>query len=78
VQLENLQTRVENLTEKLDLREEKLSSTEHQLQRVNQENKKFQEKCKLLVTYPDLVKDQIPAPDEVDSNLSNIKSQYTI
>ncbi|CBY31680.1 unnamed protein product [Oikopleura dioica] len=64
VQLENLQTRVENLTEKLDLREEKLSGTEHELQRVKEENKVFQEKCKLLVTYPDLVKDQIPSPDE--------------
>ncbi|CBY38812.1 unnamed protein product [Oikopleura dioica] len=64
VQLEDLQTRVENLTEKLDLREEKLSGTEHELRRVIEENKVFQEKCKLLVTYPDLVKDQIPSPDE--------------
>ncbi|CAG5078655.1 Oidioi.mRNA.OKI2018_I69.PAR.g9045.t1.cds [Oikopleura dioica] len=64
VQLENLQTKLENLTEKLSLREEKLANTEHELHKVNQENKSFQEKCKLLVTYPDLVKDQIPVPDE--------------
>ena len=68
---------MENLTEKLDLREEKLSCTEHELQQVNQENKKFQEKCKLLVTYPDLVKDQIPAPDEVHSDISYIP-KYSI
>ena len=61
------------MTEKLSLREEKLANTEHELHKVNQENKSFQEKCKLLVTYPDLVKDQIPVPDEANPVIQKVK-----